>query len=404
MATKQKKRITSKRTKKKPQKTQKSLRASDVGHAVGAYLGGPIGAKIGSTAGEFFTHITGFGDYHINGNTLLTDNSVASFSSDGKGFRIKHREFVRDVSSSIAFSLFTLAVNPGVQDTFPWLSEIANNFDCWVPHGIIFEYRTTSGESIASTNTALGCVTMATCYDVYDPNFSNKQQMEAYEFSTSTVPSKGVLHPLECAPDSGVLNCRYVRQAASATPTGSALFYDLGTFQCATSGAQNANVIGELWVTYDIEFRRPRLSQSATYFAHITQLTTGTCTQANPWGPTGAAIKVNTVPYLTTVGGNVLRLPFAGVYTLHFIWGGNTITGNASSSGGSSCTQSPNLLDGDSVSNRFVTGAPTSMYTQYYTVGTQTSTTSNDITIVGPTTLTAGRVDCFVMYNPTPTA
>jgi hypothetical protein len=38
---------------------------------LGAFVGYPkLGRQIGQTAGQLFSHITGLGDYKINGNSL----------------------------------------------------------------------------------------------------------------------------------------------------------------------------------------------------------------------------------------------------------------------------------------------------------------------------------------------
>jgi hypothetical protein len=72
---------------------------------------------------------------------------------------VMNREFIGDIitsSTAGAFSANTFYVNPGNANTFPWLSNVALQFESYTCHGLLFEYRTMSSDSLNSTNTALG--------------------------------------------------------------------------------------------------------------------------------------------------------------------------------------------------------------------------------------------------------
>jgi hypothetical protein len=128
--------------------------------------------------------------------------------------------------------------------------------------GLIFEFKSTSADALNSTNTALGVVIAATNYDVLDPNFSGKRQMEAYEFCTSTKPSCSMIHPVECKKGLNVLENMYVTQVqtpASLPANSDARLYYIGNFQLATEGMQAASNIGEVWVSYQVRLMRPKL-------------------------------------------------------------------------------------------------------------------------------------------------
>jgi hypothetical protein len=233
-----------------------------VGAGLGSWSGIPGGSDIGRKAGQWFAEITGSGAYKVNSNSLLSSgNQVPMFKSGLGTTRLRHREFITDVISSStpgAFGITNYAINPGLVGTFPWLSSIANNYEQYQFHGLIFEFKTTSSDALNSVNTALGTVVMATEYDVADSGFTNKQQMEAYEYSSSTKPSLSVVHPVECDPRQNTLRELYVR---SGDITRDPRFFDLGNFQIATVGLQGSAVnIGELWVSYDIELFKPKIS------------------------------------------------------------------------------------------------------------------------------------------------
>jgi len=234
-----------------------------------------IGGALGRLAGKAIGSIFGSGAYTVKGNTLHT-NSVPQFAMTKNGNEFAHREFVADifsgptlVSGATVFNLQQFIINPADEALFPWVSQIAENYEMYELLGLIFEYVPASGNAVSSTNAALGTVIMATQYNSLDAPFTSKRQMESYEFATSTVPSMPMLHPVECASQSNTLTTLYVNNPGSQTAIGDPRFANIGTLNIATVGQQAAGVnLGELWVTAHIRFKRPRLAPSA-YTAHF---------------------------------------------------------------------------------------------------------------------------------------
>lgn len=240
--------------------------AGMAGRALGSLLGQ---GDLGALAGESLAKLFGYGDYsaRIKGNSLMAGvagNSVPKFQGDGKrGVRLMEREFLGNVtagslvSGSTTFTNTAYNLNPTDPATFPWLSKIAQLFDQWEPHGIVFEFHTTSSTFNGSSQ-ALGAVVMATDYDFNDANYSSKQVMENADYACSSVPSNNLLHGVECDPHERPLDVMYTTVRA-ATPN----FSSLGKFQIATQGMSVANVVvGELWVSYDITFYKKQLAAS----------------------------------------------------------------------------------------------------------------------------------------------
>lgn len=182
-------------------------------------------------------------------------------SMKNNGVVVEHREYIQDISSSVPFIGENFPLNPGVKQTFPWLSQIAENFEEWIPEGILFEYKTTSSNTVVNTtnsNPGLGTVIIATQYNSLNPDFGNKQQMENYENAVSVDPSRSVIHPIECARKQTPLDPLYVRTGAVGAQD--LRWYDLGRTTVATVGQQTNNfTIGELWITYRIRFLKPKL-------------------------------------------------------------------------------------------------------------------------------------------------
>nr|AQU11721.1 capsid protein [Cruciviridae sp.]AQU11723.1 capsid protein [Cruciviridae sp.] len=229
-------------------------------------LGESMGRSIGAGLGKIFGKVTGLGDYQINRNSLLQHGSssdqVPFMHSSKDGVRIRHREYIQDVSSSILFTNNTFSLNPGVSATFPWLSAIAQNFEQYRMEGFICEFKSTSADALNSTNTALGTVVIAAEYNTTAPAYVNKQQMENSMWCVSGKPSVDICMPVECSPSLNPLSNLYIR--TGAVPSGQdQRLYDLCNIQVATVGSQAAAVIGELWVSYDVILLKPQLFSSA---------------------------------------------------------------------------------------------------------------------------------------------
>lgn len=208
--------------------------------------------------------IRGFGDYYAKkgkSKALYKGMSPPSIVNTNTGFIVRHREFIGDVPASAAFAIAGYPLNPGLPETFPWLSGVAKNFEEWKPRGIIFEFKTTSSNAVVSTaaNAALGTIVMATEYNPLGNGFGNKQQMENYQWAVSTDPSKTKNHMVETKAGQNPLGSYYIR--TGPPPEGGDLrFYDIGTTYVASVGMQSGGQnVGELWISYEMELRKPRL-------------------------------------------------------------------------------------------------------------------------------------------------
>lgn len=278
---------------------------SSIGKALGNVLGGGAGATAGSflgkAAGSLFHKITGFGDYKVSSNTLMAPasaDSLPSFVRSGRGMKVLHREYLTDIKTSStvgAYALQTFAIQPAIIQTFPWLANIAANFEEYTINGMIFEFKSNSYDALASTNTASGTVIMTTQYNVLAPVFVNKIQMEQYEFTCSAKPSVDIMHPVECARGESPVSVLSTRVAGDSV--GDLRLYDFGNFNIATVGMQGANTnIGELWISYDITLWKPRTG-AVIYPADLYQLdlsaTVGsTAATHQPFGTTPPVLAV----------------------------------------------------------------------------------------------------------------
>lgn len=279
------------------------------GTRYGGYLGSKAGEFLGGMAQRAFGSITGLGDYNVSKNVFLGGNLPQIMNeSGGGGTVIRFQEYLGDIRTAPVsgdFKITAFNLNAGDSYTFPWLSQIAANYEQYEFEGVIFQFRSTSADALNSTNTALGSVMLATQYDFVEPPFDSKGQMLNYEFSTSCKPSENVMHMIECAPRMSTLNTMYTLTGA-LPPNADPRLYNLGRFHIATTGFQGTDVnIGELHVTYQVRLLKPKLNVTLggvidNYLSLISQPTPA-YSNAEPLG-TPAAIAAATNNVVDSMG------------------------------------------------------------------------------------------------------
>lgn len=304
-------------------------------------FGSQVGAWLGDKAQSLIKSVTGFGDY-VKPGWSVKSNSLLSMgqdppnvrNSDSGGFIVRHREYLQDIITGTPgeFVVTSYKLQPGLQNSFPWLSVISQCFEQYKLRGVIYEFKSTSADSLNSTNTALGEVIMATEYDSKKPNFASKVDMQNHQFAVASRQSMSMLHPIECAHPLSTLDVLYVRNGS--VPNGAdSRMYDFGNFQIATVGQQGANInIGELWVTYEVEFLKARLPGegnlvlSSTYWQNGGAFSTSDYFGLNTAPETLLAHPDNNLAL--TLGATYLEFPESignGTFQITFVWyGGST--------------------------------------------------------------------------------
>lgn len=217
---------------------------------------------------------TGQGEYESNelvGNDGPSDliPQFQSASDETGALTVTHREYVGEIfgndtnggSGTLPFVNRVHAINPGLETTFPWLSQIAQNFEEYEFSQLMFTYRSVVAD-VSSANGQVGTVIMATQYNPSNPPFPDKAQMLEYTASMSGKTTSDMIHGVEMdnAKLSGTSE-KYVR--AGGLETNEDLKqYDHGIFQIATANTPVAfidNSIGELWVSYTVHLRKPKV-------------------------------------------------------------------------------------------------------------------------------------------------
>lgn len=287
------------------------------GGALGSLVNVPGGRSMGASLGKRISKLLGSGDYTTNEvsvNSLINSNKStlpsASFGEDGTEVRVRRREFLADVLTSDvagAFKNYAYSINPGLSTSFPFLSQLAANYEEYCFDGLVFEFVTSASPYISTS--ALGTVVASMEYNASSPVFTSKFTMENSAAAVSTRLDKSLMYGIECARGQNAQNCYYVRTGTSDVPLNST---DMGNFQLAIApgaGVPVSSVVGELWVTYDVVLKRPVLNPSRV--GSMTYTATGASTAA----VAGTSNKVTTTSGRLT-GATFTSGTLTGIWTL----------------------------------------------------------------------------------------
>ncbi len=190
--------------------------------------------------------------------------------------RVVHRELLGNVSgaASAAFTVSsTFALNPGISATFPWLSNIAQNWETYHFSKLRFCYYTRTG-----SNTA-GSVIMAPDYDAADAAPATEQTVSSYEDIQEDAPWKDICCTLRVPAMHPMGSKKFIRTGALAVNQDIKM-YDVGNFYVCVVDSGGAVPWGKVWVEYDVTFHTPQLSAGGSSFSSVGLLYNGTGTSA----------------------------------------------------------------------------------------------------------------------------
>ena len=211
---------------------------------------------------------SGNGDYAVNNIVHSADSVdiVPKFAVDSNSVTISNVEYVKDIyapGSPSPFNIATLALNPGLPAAFPWLSQIAANYQEYELLQCIYTYKTTVAD-FASSSGQVGQVVMATQYNPSIPAFADKETMMMYDGAASCKTSMSMLHGVECDPVklAATTGRKYIR-TGNVPASEDLKEYDQGVLNIAVLNppvTYLGQVLGELWVSYTVCLKKPRLS------------------------------------------------------------------------------------------------------------------------------------------------
>jgi len=250
--------------------------APKVGAALARKAGVPekYGTRAGQALAARLTRIIGSGDYETSPNTPVI-NSLFKGSRDLTGvtfgnaaIRLQFREYIGDVmsgSTANTFSSVTYPINPGSRSSFPYLGQLAANYEQYHFHGLVYEIVSTA-TPFNSTSSSLGTTIVTHMSNPDKASYSSKFEMENSENAVSARVDRNIIYGVEC--ENFRTNGLAVRSGAISG--GSLLMYDHGALVVGTATPLINAIVGELWVTYDVTLSHPRISNVGVGNARIT--------------------------------------------------------------------------------------------------------------------------------------
>ena len=239
----------------------------------GLYTGSAGGSGLYTGAGLY----TGSGVYtgpehHTNNLIAGSKSRVPHFMGAGDetgAVTIMHREYISDIYApgvtagpAISFQNTAYALNPALASTFPFLSQIAQNYDEYEFLQLIFHYRSTTTDIGSSTTGQCGTVILCTNYNAATAPFTDKQSMLEYAHAHDCKLTEHMTHGVECDPAKSAMSPSLFCRANPVVINQDLKTYDKGLFQIAIANAPSAYngfPVGELWVEYSVVLRKPKL-------------------------------------------------------------------------------------------------------------------------------------------------
>jgi len=238
---------------------------------VGYYGRGKYGAVSGYMGRGMYTGVKR-GNQLISGGVSNTP-VMRSTGYDGS-LMVSHRELVQEVYGAgtplaagqsgppSGFEVTTLTVNPGLERVFPWLSQLAANFEEYEIHQCVFEYE---GRKMVGTTDELtihGTVTAAHKFNFKAQEFQDKHEMQSYPHANQTQAHQSLAHGVEADPGKIVGDGHKFVRLGGLLATDDQRDFDHCTFSLAQSNIPAelaAKEIGCLYVAYTVKLMKPKL-------------------------------------------------------------------------------------------------------------------------------------------------
>jgi Viral coat protein (S domain). len=262
------------------------------GTAAGTYIAGPLGGVVGgvlgSTAGSALGSLFGSGEYksnlnQIKVNSLINPQSIPKVFSGGRASAydsvvVRRTEYIKDITTSATpdtFATEVFDINPGQSASYPWLNNLAKNYESYIIRGQVYYLKSLAGESV-TVNSSLGFASACVMYDALDTPFTSKRQMENYSGTVSSRITNDIAIGMECKKILDIMPHQYIRPSFQPSNTDIRM-YDAGKLVIATQSPGTSLVSHELHVAYDIELFYPKIPEvSTTATSHASRSRTTT--------------------------------------------------------------------------------------------------------------------------------
>lgn len=238
-----------------------------------------VSSAPGQALGKYASSLTGQGLYRGRGayeqpvtNNLISAPSVVPHfaPTDMHTITFSNREYLKDIYAPInsaVFSIQNLELNPGLASSFPWLSQLASNFEEYELKQLIFTYKSTVADFAAASG-QVGQILMCTQYNPDAQDFISKDDMMLYEGAMSCKTSESMLHGVECDAAKITGDGQKFVRIGDLSAYEDKKQYDLGKTSIAVLNCPSTYAgqqLGELWVSYTVTLRKPKMVSGNGY-------------------------------------------------------------------------------------------------------------------------------------------
>jgi hypothetical protein len=221
--------------------------------------------------------------------------------------RIVHRELIGSITGSVVFTTSqTVALNPGLPASFPWLATQAQAWERYRFNRLRFCYYTRTGSNVP------GSVMMIPDYDASDAAPFSEQIASTYEDVEEDAPWKDIECELRPASLHALGPSKFVRTNVLSANLDIKT-YDAGNFFLATVDG-TAVSWGKLWVEYDVTLMTPQLNPAGSGVIVSQHLSGSTPTTAALLG--AAPVTASNSANLVGLVGEVLTFNQAGKFSV----------------------------------------------------------------------------------------
>lgn len=231
-------------------------------------------------------------------NSLISGDAsdvVPSFGIDGADIVYVNKEYIRDIYLPLQVSNFTpidiVSLNPGLSASFPWLAQIAINFEEYEFLQLAFTFKSSIENTTTATNGQVGQILMTTNYNPDAAPFGSKEEMMLYKGGMSCKSTQSMIHGVECDPN---LNAGTAQKFVRPGFTHESLKqFDLGVLNIAALNAPAqylGQCLGELWCSYTVRLRKPKVCVGENYSVIRSELCASSTSTEHAFGEVGSGL------------------------------------------------------------------------------------------------------------------
>lgn len=222
-----------------------------------------------------------------------------------------------DIAGSVDFTVASHSINPGLSSSFPWLANLANNYEFYHFKRLEFHYRPYVGTQ------SYGSLILAADYDAADSPATSKARMMSYMGSVMGPVYKDLV--LKCSSSNlSKFGVQKFTRGSDIAANKDIKTYDVLNLMVGTDNGTVAKV-GSLFVSYEVELMTPH-TPDAFPWEDSAKIAATSIDKAKPLLAATFASGDAQDPVVTHYDDSSFLISKAGQYLINFIATGTSLT------------------------------------------------------------------------------